>query len=364
MKNLSDVQIQVLPEDFNLSNVNNNNNNNNNSTFYHAHSAHFNNHFNYLNNQNQKLDYEWSVYNESKTQLDEIERAAAAAILVATAPISGSAELHTFSSTNTTPTITNTNITDTDQALSSAVISQCSTTSASALLAVKESLSLKRTQAIPDLHNMDDFSPVTFESSTLGALNKLLLQSPPQLFVDDNNLSEVEQQPNSKLDYIEETKVIVPGIKVRAAKLSKLIEILIESFDEVTGDVLPNIDFPRVFYLMHKWFMESNELANMIYDLYLQCEQQQQIPNAKEETPQNELPSNSPISPTKSQATMFFSSETSRQDLEKYQLKICHALSYWINKFPFHFALDMTLIESVKRFSNLISTKGKKFNFF
>ena len=80
-----------------------------------------------------------------------------------------------------------------------------------------------------------------------------------------------------------------------------------------------------------------------------------------QETPQNEMPSSSPISPTKSQATMFFSNETSRQDLEKYQLKICHALSYWINKFPFHFALDMTLIESVKRFSNLISTKGKNF---
>lgn len=31
---------------------------------------------------------------------------------------------------------------------------------------------------------------------------------------------------------------------------------------------------------------------------------------------------------------------------------------YWINKFPFHFALDGKLIEAIKRFSNLISTKG------
>ena len=208
---------------------------------------------------------------------------------------------------------------------------------------------------------MDDFSPVTFESSVIGGpTNKQL--------VDDSNLCEIDQQPNSKFDYIEETKVIVPGIKVRAAKLSKLLGILIESFDEVTGDVLPNIDFPRVFYLMHKWFMESNELANMIYDLYLTCEQQQQQQNQhkKEELPQTEIPPSTPISSTMASSTIFFPSEMNKQDLEKYQLKICHALSYWINKFPFHFALDMMLIESVKRFSNLILDKGnisKRFRF-
>jgi hypothetical protein len=355
MKNLSDVQIQVLPEDFNLNNSNssitNINNNNSLQNFYHPN--HFNTHFHHLNSHNQKLNYEWSIYNENKTQLDEIERAAAVVVLVATAPISGSSDLtHSPNASNISNAISSCGSKDVDQTLNSGADSQCSNTS------VKESLPLKRTQAIPDLHNMDDFSPVTFESSVLGGpINKL--------FVDDNNLCEIDQQPNSKFDYIEETKVIVPGIKVRAAKLSKLIGILIESFDEVTGDVLPNIDFPRVFYLMHKWFMESNDLANMIYDLYLTCEQQkQQNQQKKEELPQTEIPLSTPISSTMASSTIFFPSEMNKQDLEKYQLKICHALSYWINKFPFHFALDMMLIESVKRFSNLILDKGNISNKF
>lgn len=29
-----------------------------------------------------------------------------------------------------------------------------------------------------------------------------------------------------------------------------------------------NSNYPRVFFLMHKWFMESDELARMFYDLY------------------------------------------------------------------------------------------------
>ena len=73
-------------------------------------------------------------------------------------------------------------------------------------------LTLKRTQAIPDLHNMDDYSPVTFDSTF-----HLKSDSDP---IEDH----------SKLDMIEESKVIIPGIKVRAAKLNKLVDILIESF--------------------------------------------------------------------------------------------------------------------------------------
>jgi hypothetical protein len=88
-----------------------------------------------------------------------------------------------------------------------------SSSSTSSVPAVKESPPLRRTQAIPDLHIMDDFSPVTFETQ----LN---------LKPDDNTISEDQ----SKVDYIEENKVIIPGIKVRAAKLPKLIQILVESF--------------------------------------------------------------------------------------------------------------------------------------
>ncbi len=40
--------------------------------------------------------------------------------------------------------------------------------------------------------------------------------------------------------------------------------------------------------------------------------------------------------------------------------------SYWIQTFPFHFVVDTTLVEAVKRFSDLITTKGyeEKLKFF
>ncbi len=32
--------------------------------------------------------------------------------------------------------------------------------------------------------------------------------------------------------------------------------------------MLENTDFPRVFFLMHKWFMESKTLTDILFDLY------------------------------------------------------------------------------------------------
>jgi len=42
--------------------------------------------------------------------------------------------------------------------------------------------------------------------------------------------AEVEMMPGADTDLLEESKELSPGIKVRAAKLNKLIEILIDSF--------------------------------------------------------------------------------------------------------------------------------------
>ena len=70
-----------------------------------------------------------------------------------------------------------------------------------------------------------------------------------------------------------------------------------------SGEVLPNIDFPRVFFLMHKWFMESDTLANMLYDFYAKHESQQTT----------EKPPSTPNSPQIFQISA------------NYQLKICHA---------------------------------------
>jgi hypothetical protein len=92
---------------------------------------------------------------------------------------------------------------------------------------------------------------------------------------------------------------------------------------------MPNVDFPRVFLLMHKWFMESDVLANMLYDIYVKYDEQN-------------------------------NSSNSRNVLLDYQFKICYTFRYWIKKFPFHFALDMTLADSVRQFSSLIISKGYK----
>ena len=37
---------------------------------------------------------------------------------------------------------------------------------------------------------------------------------------------------------------------------------------------MTDTDFPRVFFLMHKWFMESGDLANMLVDLYEKFEKE------------------------------------------------------------------------------------------
>lgn len=61
---------------------------------------------------------------------------------------------------------------------------------------------LKRSHAIEDMQAMDDYSPVTYDAS---------INSNVELILEDD-------------------KLVIQGIKVRAAKISKLIQILIHSF--------------------------------------------------------------------------------------------------------------------------------------
>lgn len=89
---------------------------------------------------------------------------------------------------------------------------------------------LKRTHAITDLHSMDDYSPVTFESSAS-------LKS-----------EQTEDNSTSQTFYIEEPNEVIKGIKVRAANLPKLIEILVESFGKyllIVNKFLFSINFFR-----------------------------------------------------------------------------------------------------------------------
>lgn len=138
---------------------------------------------------------------------------------------------------------------------------------------------LKRTQAFTDLPNIDDLSTVTFlkpvnnkpqsEQQTQNGKEKAGQKLKSDLSTQENLplvMGDTVDDTNSSC-YIEEKKVIISGIKVRAAKVSKLVQIFMDSFDK-TGKVQAYTDFPRVFILMHKWFMESIHLTDILFDLY------------------------------------------------------------------------------------------------
>lgn len=64
--------------------------------------------------------------------------------------------------------------------------------------------------------------------------------------------------------------------------------------------MLDDTEYPKVFFLMHKWIMESENLSNMLYDLY------------KHSTDDNK------------KAT----SSNDKRFNKEYRLRICHAYKY------------------------------------
>ena len=149
------------------------------------------------------------------------------------------------------------------------------------------SLKLKRSQAFSDLPNMDELSSVTFVGSVISTTCTNKCDSPCREDINDDS---------NHVSYVEEKKFVIKGIKVRAAKISKLVQILLDSFDSM-GKVLPSTDFPRVFILMHKWFMESITLIDILFDLYNLYNQYQD----------------------------YYQQEADKQYYANQQLKICHA---------------------------------------
>lgn len=72
--------------------------------------------------------------------------------------------------------------------------------------------------------------------------------------------------------------------------------------------MLPSTDFPRVFILMHKWFMESTTFIDILFDLYNLYNQYQE----------------------------YYQLDADKKYYANQQLKICHA-----------FKLDFTLFSSL-----------------
>ncbi|XP_071479141.1 uncharacterized protein [Diadema antillarum] len=66
---------------------------------------------------------------------------------------------------------------------------------------------------------------------------------------------------------MEEDKAPIPGLSVRSVPMDRLASKCVDCFDE-HGELVEDSAFPRVLFLMHKWFMTSEELAKQFKLLY------------------------------------------------------------------------------------------------
>lgn len=85
-----------------------------------------------------------------------------------------------------------------------------------------QTASLKRTQAITDLHNMNEYNHVLIDITS---------DTKEESQLDTSTID--SHSSNKSIEYIEESKVLMEGIHVRAACLPKLLQILIDSFGKL-----------------------------------------------------------------------------------------------------------------------------------
>ncbi|CAF1676522.1 unnamed protein product, partial [Adineta ricciae] len=130
-------------------------------------------------------------------------------------------------------------------------------------------------------------------------------------------------------EYIEEDRPLLSGIHVKGATLNRLIRILIDSFDP-NGILIDESEYPKVFFLMHKWIMESEHLSNMLYDLFKHNGDDYKKAIVAQE----------------------------KRQFKECQLRVCQAYSYWIKNFPMHFDLDKRLKDACEKMQNLIESSG------
>ncbi|XP_055956759.1 ras guanyl-releasing protein 3 isoform X1 [Patella vulgata] len=134
---------------------------------------------------------------------------------------------------------------------------------------------------------------------------------------------------------MEEEKSVVVGVCLRAATPDRLIQICVDNFgpDELDEQ---REEYCRVFFLMHQWFMKSEELAQAFIDFYQGCD----------ETITCDLPDcqHLPISDD--------------CPVQQYKVKICRAVRYWIQRNPVHFAMDSPLRKATDRLGQLLLAEG------
>ncbi|XP_044306603.1 ras guanyl-releasing protein 3 [Varanus komodoensis] len=103
----------------------------------------------------------------------------------------------------------------------------------------------------------------------------------------------------------------------KAATLDELLSTCITMFDH-KGE-LSNNHLPRIFLLMHRWYLTSTELADKLLSLYRNA---------------------------------------SGENCSEIRLKICYFMRYWILEFPAEFNLDLGLVRLTEEFQELASRLG------
>ncbi|XP_077870593.1 LOW QUALITY PROTEIN: ras guanyl-releasing protein 3-like [Saccoglossus kowalevskii] len=103
------------------------------------------------------------------------------------------------------------------------------------------------------------------------------------------------------------------------------------------GDLVEKSPFPRVFFLMHKWFTPSEELATKFLELYpfymiyinLCCK-----------------------------SSCLHRLEDKDCKRYQYRCRVCQAVRYWISHFPVHFDLDKNLSSVVGHYKDIFKRTG------
>lgn len=133
---------------------------------------------------------------------------------------------------------------------------------------------------------------------------------------------------NSTTVLLEDEKPVLPGIAVRTASTDTLIELCVNCFG-VDGEIMEEYsNYPRVFFLMHKWFVPSEQVSEHLIALFHQSEQ---------------------VSQCHPSCRHYFSGGCW---VAQQRSRICHTFRYWIRTYPLHFDMDQRLAFVIKEFQS------------
>lgn len=187
-----------------------------------------------------------------------------------------------------------------------------------------------RKRECDNLYRQDLFTKEQDHSSDRG----VTIHKTETMSGDINQSPYSRRHRKSSSENSEEDRVSIPGLTVKAVQLEHLAATCVEFFDE-KGNVLDDSSFPRLLFLMHRWFMSSEELAKQFVQLYHSNNAQDcKAPECDQTGHDDSCPVN----------------------MDK--MKVCHALRYWISNFPVHFDLDSGLSTIMSEFQDLLKTEG------